>query len=320
VGIIGAGWWAEEHAKAVRAIGGTRLVCFSSRSAEKVARFRELYGGEGYTDHRRVLDHPEVDAVAIATPHDTHAALALEALASGKHVLLEKPMARNRAECAAIAEAARRSRGTFMLGLTHHFIPGVMRAREIIASGEIGPVVNALCLCAVTWEQPRGRPEFYLKRARGGGVWMTLGVHFVDRLLWLTDSKVTAARGVVRQGFHAGGEQQADDAVTATLHFASGASGSVVLAGMRSGPTVISMHIFGERGVIRLDSGGLALAVGAEWRAIPLEERDYMELEWEAYAGALERGGPLPISLDYALEVMNTLFDVEEHAMTGAVR
>ena len=110
VGLIGSGWWGGEHAKAVLALPQTRLVCFSGRSPDRIAHFRELYGAEGYNDYRRVLDHPEVEAVAIATPHDTHAALAIEALAAGKHVLLEKPMARDRAECAAIAEAARGAR------------------------------------------------------------------------------------------------------------------------------------------------------------------------------------------------------------------
>ena len=211
VGIIGTGWWAEEHAKAVRALPHIRLVCFSSRSAQNIARFCQLYGGDGYDDYRRVLDRPDVDAVAIATPHDTHAPLAIEALAAGKHVLLEKPMAPNRAGCAAIAEAARHSRGRFMLGLTHHFIPGVMRAREAIVSGELGAIVSGFCGCAVTWDQPRGRPRFYLDRRLGGGIWMTLGVHFVDRLLWLIDAEVKVVRGRLARRFHSSDEQQADD-------------------------------------------------------------------------------------------------------------
>jgi len=318
VGIIGAGWWAEEHAKAVLALSGTRLVCFSSRSVEKLERFRELYGATGHGDYRRVLDSPEVDAVAIATGHDSHAAIALDALAAGKHVLLEKPMARNRAECAAIADAARRSRGRFMLGLTHHFIPGVMRARELIAAGETGPVVAGFCGCAVTWEQPRGRPRFYLDRSLGGGIWMTLGVHFVDRLLWLIDSEVVAARGRLSQRFHSAEEQQADDAATAALEFASGATGTVLLAGYRSSPTWIEMQIAGERAMLRLDAQGLALGRGGEWQPVPVEERNIMEIEWEAFAGALDGGGPMPISLEYALRVMNALFDVEASASAAA--
>jgi phthalate 4,5-cis-dihydrodiol dehydrogenase len=318
VGIIGAGWWGEEHAKAVRALPQTRLVCFSGRSAERIARFQELYGVVGYDDYRRVLDHPEVEAVAIATPHDTHAALAIEALAAGKHVLLEKPMAHNRAECAAIADAARRSRGRFMLGLTHHFIPGVIRAREAIASGELGAVVSGFCGCAVTWEQGRGRPPFYLDRRLGGGIWMTLGVHFVDRLLWLIDAEVTSVRGRLARRFHSAEEQQADDLAAALIEFEGDATGTVLLGGYRSSPTWIEMQILGDRGMLRLDAQGLAISNGGDWRSARLEERNMMEIEWEAFAAALQNGGPMPISLEYALRVMNTLFDVE--ASSGDVR
>ena len=318
VGLIGSGWWGGEHAKAVLALPQTRLVCFSGRSPDRIAHFRELYGAEGYNDYRRVLDHPEVEAVAIATPHDTHAALAIEALAAGKHVLLEKPMARDRAECAAIADAARRSKGRFMLGLTHHFIPGVVQAREAITSGELGTVVSAFCACVVTWEQPRGRPSFYLDRRLGGGAWMTLGVHFIDRLLWLIDAEVTGVSGRVARRFHSANELQADDSVAALLEFKGGATGTVLVGGYRSSPTWNEMRILGDRGMLRLDSQGLAISSGADWRAVPLDERNMMEIEWEAFAAALENGGPMPISLEHALRVMNTVFDVE--AASGDVR
>jgi hypothetical protein len=70
--------------------------------------------------------------------------------------------------------------------------------------------------------------------------------------------------------------------------------------------------------MLRLDSQGLAIARGADWRAVPLDERNMMEIEWEAFAAALENGGPMPISLEHALRVMNTVFDVE--AASGDVR
>src|SRR5258708_6990262 len=221
VGIIGAGWWAGEHARAIGGIPGTRLVGFSSRTPAHVAAFEREWGVAGYDDYHRLLERPDVDAVAIAVPHDLHAVIAIEALRAGKHVLLEKPMARNREECAAIAAAARQSAKTFMLGLTHHFIPPVAMAKAIVDRGELGAVVAGFCASALPWDWRR-RPRFYLDRALGGGVWLTLGVHYVDRLLWLVESEVIAVKGVMGRRFHAPDEHQADDAVTALLQFANG--------------------------------------------------------------------------------------------------
>src|SRR5438105_2342038 len=121
VGIIGVGWWADEHVRAVSAPAATRLVGFSSRTPARVAAFEPEWGAAGYDDYHRLLERSDIDPVAIAVAHDLHAVMAIEALRARKHVALEKPMARDREECASIAAAARQSSKTFMLGLTRHF-------------------------------------------------------------------------------------------------------------------------------------------------------------------------------------------------------
>lgn len=316
VGIIGAGWWAGEHAQAVAAVPGLRLAAFSSRSPERIAAFRAEYGVEGEDDYRRLLARPDIDAVAIATPHDTHARLAIEALEAGKHVLLEKPMARDRAECAAIAAAAGRSDALCMVGLTHHFIPAITETKALVARGEVGAIVSAFCAHTQTWGWER-RPAFYRERALGGGVWLTLGVHFVDRFLWLIDSEVVAVKGVLGRRFHQPEEHSADDSATVLLHFANGATGTIVIAGQRSGPNWSEMRLIGERGMVRLDGQGLSVANGPEWRAVTLPEANPMALEWAAFAQAITEGTPLPVTLDHALRVMEVVFAAEDSAATG---
>ena len=73
VGIIGAGWWAGEHARAVAAVPGLRLAAFSSQTPARRAAFQAEFGVDGVEDYRLLLTRPDIDAVAIATPHDTHA-------------------------------------------------------------------------------------------------------------------------------------------------------------------------------------------------------------------------------------------------------
>jgi predicted dehydrogenase len=316
VGIIGAGWWAGEHAKAIARTPNARLVGFSSRSPERVAAFKATHGGAGYDDYRRLLDRADVDTVAIAVPHDVHAAIAIEALQAGKHVLLEKPMARNREECAAIAAAARESPKTFMLGLTHHFIPAVATAKAIIERGNLGEVVAGFCAAANPWEWHR-RPLFYLDRALGGGIWLTLGIHYVDRLLWLANSEVVAVKAVMGRRFHPPEEHQADDAVTALFQFASGATGTVILAGQRTGPPWNELQAIGTRGSLRLDERGLMAGQGVPWQPIEVDDADPMHREWIAFSQAIEEGTPPPVTLQYALRVMDAVFAAEESAATG---
>lgn len=316
VGIIGAGWWAGEHARAVAAVPGLRLAAFSSRSPERLAAFGREFGIEGETDYRRLLARRDIDAVAIATPHDTHARIAVEALDAGKHVLLEKPMARDRAECAAIAAAARRGGTVCMVGLTHHFIPAVAATKALVERGEVGAIVSAFCAHTQTWGWEH-RPRFYRERALGGGVWLTLGVHFVDRLLWLIDSEVVAVKGVLARRFHQPGEHDADDAATVLLHFANGAVGTIMIAGQRSGPAWSEMRLIAERGTVRLDGQGLAVAERDEWHPVAVPEANPMVLEWAAFARAIIDGTPPPVTLDHALRVMEVVFAAEDSAATG---
>ena len=73
VGIIGAGFFGGEHAKAVAAVAGARLVAASARRPERLAAFTSQFGGSGYADYRDLLADPAVDAVCIALPHNLHA-------------------------------------------------------------------------------------------------------------------------------------------------------------------------------------------------------------------------------------------------------
>lgn len=316
VGIIGAGWWAGEHARAVAAVPELRLAGFSSRSPERIAAFGNEFGVEGEADYRRLLARRDIAAVAIATPHDTHARLAIEALDAGKHVLLEKPMARDRAECAALAAAVGRSGKRCMVGLTHHFIPAVVATRALVERGAIGAIVSAFCAHAQPWGWEQ-RPAFYRERALGGGVWLTLGVHFVDRLLWLIDAEVMAVKGVLVRRFHQPEEHNADDAATVLLRFADGTTGTIVLAGQRNGPTWSEMRLIGERGMIRLDGQGLGIADGAEWRTVTVPEANPMALEWAAFARAIVEDTPPPVTLAHALRVMDVVFAAEESSASG---
>src|SRR5205085_2922351 len=93
-----------------------------------------------FNDYTTFLREAEVDGVVLALPHDLHAPLAIQAMEAGKHVLVEKPMARNSNECEQMNAAAKKTGKTLMIAQNWRYTPWVRTARHIIDSGELGPV------------------------------------------------------------------------------------------------------------------------------------------------------------------------------------
>src|ERR1700719_3604161 len=93
IAILGAGSAGASHAAAIAQQAGLELVAAARTSADQLERFITEFGGEGYTDYRRILDRPDVDCVCIALPHHLHAEAVSLAAQAGKHIMLEKPMA-----------------------------------------------------------------------------------------------------------------------------------------------------------------------------------------------------------------------------------
>ena len=108
--IIGIGNIAPIHAAAIRGVPDAELVAVATRQEDRGRAFTAEHGGTWYADYRELLAQARPDVVAICTPHDLHAPMTLAAAQAGAHVLCEKPMARNTAECDAMIAACERAR------------------------------------------------------------------------------------------------------------------------------------------------------------------------------------------------------------------
>lgn len=95
VGLIGCGRVAPRHAQSLQQISNTTLVAVADPKIERANNFAQEYGVTAYGDHRILLEDPNIDAVTICVPSGLHAQVTLDALAAGKHVLVEKPIALN---------------------------------------------------------------------------------------------------------------------------------------------------------------------------------------------------------------------------------
>src|SRR5919197_4174584 len=141
VAVIGAGYWGPNLVRNLNEAPGAEPVAVADLSEGGLEPIRKRFPAvRTTTDHRTVFSDPNVDAVAIATPVGTHRRLAEEALAAGKHVFVEKPLAPTSGDAEAIVRAAERAGKTLMVGHTFVYNPAVVMVRGLIETGELGRV------------------------------------------------------------------------------------------------------------------------------------------------------------------------------------
>lgn len=319
IGIIGAGHYGEEHAKAISQLDDAIITAASRTSAVALAEFTARYGGSGYTDYAALLNDPEVDAVVIATPHHLHTDIALAAAHAGKHILLEKPMAPTFAECQQIADAAQAAGVCLMLGHVNHFAPAYQAAKAILESGEMGDVVLGTATMQKQWMEPNRR-AWHFDRSTGGGVWMTVGLHPVDRMTWLINAPVTHVSAQLATRFY---DQDADDAGMAFFRYANGAAGTVISTGYADGAPKHLTELVCTRGMLNVDyTSGVQIGRGEVWQTVPgsQPEGDWMlealTGEWRGFLKALDTRTPPPVPPDFALHIMQIMFAAEKSSAT----
>ena len=142
VGIVGAGYWGQNLIRNFWDSEGCRLVSVCDKDSLTLSKALRRYPTIEVTqDHSAVLRHLGVDAVVIATPASSHYEFARQALESGKHVLVEKPLAMSASEAAALIELAAEKQKTLMVDHTFLYTAAVRRMKQLVDSGEIGDLL-----------------------------------------------------------------------------------------------------------------------------------------------------------------------------------
>lgn len=202
VGLIGAGIIAHSHLQAISRMPGLQASAVAEIDPVKAAAVAEQYAIKAYGDYREMLAAERPDIAIVSLPHDLHRESALECIRFGCHLLLEKPMALNTAECRDINAAARRRGIRLMVGHTQHYIAENLAAKRLIEEGGLGELLMINDVRHKFYFAAE-RPRWFLDKDRaGGGILMNLGSHSVDKIQWLTNSRVAK--------------------VKASLHFAEG--------------------------------------------------------------------------------------------------
>lgn len=263
VGIIGTGFGLM-HLHGYRACDNVEVMAVCRRTPGKAEAFAKQHGvAYAFTDYRDLIAHPAVQVVSIAAPPYMHHEMTLAALAAGKPVLCEKPFAMNVHQAQDMYDRARASGLTHATAFNWRFLPGVMRAKELIDEGFLGQVyhVNA------TWRfELFASPKVPLlwrnrKELAGFGVLGDVGPHMVDIVRWLLGdfakvsahfATVIAERKVIGSSEMA--RADADDVCGFIAQLKSGAQVSVQLSRVAYASNDQRFEFYGSEGTLIYDS------------------------------------------------------------------
>ncbi len=193
--VVGTGWGGV-HCRYLKMAGPSTRVFVCGRNPEKTARLARAVGAEGmFTDLRSAVEDTRVQALTLALPHDIHREATETAVAAGKHVLVEKPIATNLIDADAMIAAADEAGTILMVAEDMHFRPSVREAVACISRGDVGEPLYLL-VHAGGVRRPQGWAAD--KNRMGGGVLIDIGVHYIRglRLLMGEPDRVLASRSM----------------------------------------------------------------------------------------------------------------------------
>ncbi|HET9075260.1 MAG TPA: Gfo/Idh/MocA family oxidoreductase [Solirubrobacteraceae bacterium] len=216
VGVVGLGYWGPNLARNFANLPGVELTWLCDGSAAALERVAGAHPGVRVTvSVDDLLEDPELDAIALATPVPTHAALAVRVLAAGKHCFVEKPLAQSVADAEAAVAAADAAGRVLMVGHLLEYHPGVTKLKELADSGELGDLYYIY----------GNRLNLGKLRADENALW-SLGAHDVSVVLSLVGEEpvemVAHGESYVRPGV--------EDVVFCFLRFPSGLSAHLHLS------------------------------------------------------------------------------------------
>ncbi|HNW53942.1 MAG TPA: Gfo/Idh/MocA family oxidoreductase [Bacteroidales bacterium] len=227
-GIIGCGNVTEKKSgPAFNKIEGSRLVAVMRRDAAKAEAYAKRHGvPKFYTDASLLINDPDINAVYIATPPDSHARYAIEVMKAGKAAYVEKPMARNVAECEEMIRVSNETGQPLFVAYYRRRLPCFLKIKELVDNRVIGDIktIHVQLHHQLRPEDtlPGKTPWRLMPEISGGGYFHDLASHQFDYLEYLL-GPVKEAKGI---SLNQAGLYPADDMVTAAFVFESGVSGT----------------------------------------------------------------------------------------------
>jgi len=325
--IVGLGRWGRSLAASIGKSGDIRFLAAATgtrRNAEDFCRANNIALLDSYEE---ILRRPDIDAIVLATPHSQHEAQALAALASGKHVFVEKPLTLDLGSARRVAAAAAEKRLTLAVGFNRRFHPSVCELRARVRDARLGEVVAMIAQHTTSTAQfvPldnwRAAPQEAL-----GGAFTATGVHSLDHMIEF-GGRVRDVRCVTARNYPG----PSDDTTTIMLQFESGASGLIFCSVATA--TNFNFTLYGSDGLgeisrpdlsrLRFVPASTTAPIGPV-RAPPDEIMEFpgfdtLNAELTAFAQAIRERKPYPVPIDEVLHGMAVFDAVVRSAQSGSI-
>ena len=261
-GLIGCGRIAPNHARNIAEIENAELKAVCDVIPEKAQNYSQTYGGDSYTDYRRVIERRDIEVISIATPSGIHASIGIEAAEAGKHVIVEKPMALSLYDADQLIKACKKNQ--VYLGVCHQnrYNKVVQKLRHALDDGRFGKLTHAVA--SIRWFRDQSyfeQDSWHGTWDQDGGVLMNQSIHNIDLLLWMMGQPSNVFAKVATRLRNI----EVEDLGLGMISFQSGAYGMI-----EASSTVFpknleeTLNIFGEKGTVVL--GGTSINKIEVWR------------------------------------------------------
>jgi predicted dehydrogenase len=269
--VVGTGFGVLTHLRALRGAGFDVRALVGRDPDKTAARARQFGIPESCTSLAAALAVPGVDAVAVVTPPHTHAAIALEAIAAKKHVVCEKPFARNADEAEEMLRAAATAGVVHLLGTEWRFGTAQALLARVVAGGAIGEPRLALFVLQIpTLADPGAEvPGWWEDAAQGGGWLGAYGSHIVDQIRSTLGEFVGVSAGLQTLAPRA---MTADDTYTVHFRLRSGVEGVMHSSCAAGGSYVSTTKVTGTKGSAWVDADEVWLDDGAGPHPVPVPD------------------------------------------------
>ena len=266
-GIVGCGMIANVHAKAISEIAEAELVGASDNSYDYALKFAQKWGIRAFNDYNELLSDKEIDVVCVCTPSCFHAQNSIDALNSGKHVVLEKPMAITVEDTDKIIETCAKTGKLLTVISQLRFSKDILKIKKLIEEGAFGKIT----LCSLDMKYYRS-PEYYSSspwkgtlKFDGGGALMNQGIHGIDLLEFIMGD-IKTVKGKAKTLYH---DIEVEDTAVAIVEFNNGALGTITASscaypGFNRYITICGSNgyvILSENKILKLEIKGLATEI-----------------------------------------------------------
>jgi predicted dehydrogenase len=254
IGLIGIGNIAQLHLKNISNIKKIEISALCDLAKSKAEKASTEYGGQVFTNYRKLLKAKICNAILICTPHYEHTTIGIDALKAGYHVLVEKPISVHKADCERLIAAHKNKTQVFAAMFNQRTDPHYRKVKQLIDDGELGPIQRVNWIIT-DWF----RPNIYYRSSswratwagEGGGVLLNQCPHQLDLLQWLCGmpAGVRAFCGIGKRH-----KIETEDEVTAYFEYANGATGVFVTTTGET-PGTNRLEICGDKGKVVVEEG-----------------------------------------------------------------